>query len=133
MINVTSLTSTTSLIANPRQSVFASLVMCYPSTFSAVHAGIVSVFLLPSPQEAPQLIGAPKLLLYVNNVVCATKCVITGSGISVGEYFDSVFFQSVSVTRFLQQLPVSSRAFGSKVMMQLEMESSFLQFWHCFF
>ncbi len=84
IINVTSQTSTTSLIANARRSSFASLVLCYPPFFSVAHVGMVSVFLLPSPQDVPMLISSPKLLVYAYNPVCATKFVITGSGICFG-------------------------------------------------
>ncbi len=84
MINITSLTKTTPLIRNTIRSSFASLVMCYPPAFSAAQVGFVSVFVLTSDQEAPRLIDTPKPLYYVSNVVCAAKCVITGSGLSLG-------------------------------------------------
>jgi hypothetical protein len=84
MINITSPTRITPLKSNTVRSAFASLVMCYPPAFSAVQVGFVSVFVLTSDQEVPRLIDTPKQLYYVSNIVCAAKCVITGSGLSLG-------------------------------------------------
>ncbi len=90
MINVTSSSGTVSLLANSRRSVFASLVMCYPSTFSVVQVGTVFVYGVASARGYHGLVGTPNNLSYVSNVACAAKCVITGSGLSVGAHFRSL-------------------------------------------
>ena len=96
IINITSSTSSTSLIAHSRQvSAFASLVLCYPPNFGVSQVGNVSVFVSQTIQDVPRLIGAPKSLSYASNVICAAKCVITGSGLCVGECFESIICRTI--------------------------------------
>ena len=62
--------------------------MCYPPSFGAAQVGNVSVFVSPSIGELPRLVGTSTPLSYVNNVICAAKSVISGSGLCFGEFFE---------------------------------------------
>ena len=94
IINVTSLTSSTSFITYSKQrSAFAPLVMCYPPSFGAAQVGNVSVFVSPSIGELPRLVGTSTPLSYVNNVICAAKSVFSGSGLCFGEFFEQFMCQ----------------------------------------
>ncbi len=84
MINVTTLTSSRTLIPRARRPA-DSHVACYPPDFSAAHVGVLSVFVSSSAHEAPELVGTPSSLLYVSNTACAAKCVIAGIGLSAGK------------------------------------------------
>ncbi len=87
VINISSSTSTTTLITNASRSAQGSYVMCYPPDFGCSQVGILSVFVAASARELPQLVGSPNGLSYVSNIVCASKCVISGAGLSVGEHY----------------------------------------------
>ena len=86
MINVTSSTGATTLLPNARLSAQDSFVTCYPPDFGCAQVGILSVFVSNSAREVPQLVGTPNRLVYVSNVVCAAKCILTGNGLGVGEH-----------------------------------------------
>lgn len=84
-INITSFSGNTSLMRHSSTPAFEFLVMCYPSKFRASQVGELSVFVSNSAQEVPVLVGTPNKLLYVHNMICAARCVVTGSGLCAGE------------------------------------------------
>jgi hypothetical protein len=84
-INITSFAGVTSLIKHSSTPASEFLVMCYPPKFRASQVGALSVYVSNSAQEVPVLVATPNNLSYIHNMICAERCVVTGSGLCVGE------------------------------------------------
>jgi hypothetical protein len=88
------------LIAHSSTPAFEYVLMCYPSKFRASQVGELSVFVSNSAQDVPSLVGTPNKLLYVHNMICAARCVVTGSGLCAGECDQTSFLDLLSIIIF---------------------------------